>query len=151
MCVHTWNCHRAFPRMCPELQPQAWQNWTEVIPVSRGFRHIHVGACLAKHAQGHNEMCDNHNIQDMYVRNHVSMCVLLSGRGSSQQGCWRPRFAKLVDTKFRTYNFYQKTKQNILMPPVLLWSCLWQLGYIWYSTSNQHRWMWGGVRRPVVG
>lgn len=54
-------------------------------------------------------MCGNYDIQDTCVSEIVCPhVVLLSGEGSSQQGCWRPRFAKLVNAKFRICNFYQK-------------------------------------------
>lgn len=45
---------------------------------------------------------------DTCVRNCMSMCVLLSRGGSSQQGCWRPRFAKLLKVNFRICNLDEK-------------------------------------------
>lgn len=58
---------------------------------------------------GRNETCGDCGIKDTCVAEIVCPPThILLNRGSSQEGCWRPRFAKLADVKVRMCNFCMK-------------------------------------------
>lgn len=114
MDVHTQSRHAASLHVCPELQPWPWQNQTGTLPTAWEFGHVYVGVCHTERAGGIMK-CAIIMTHRMCVRNHMSTCVLLSRGRSSQQGCWRPRFAKLLNVNFRMQLAWEKNPSRCLL------------------------------------